>query len=315
MTTDSNPRRIALHAIPFLACVVVAVSAVAYAGRVPSQLASHWSGGVADGWMSVTTLTLVNGVLVLVLGFGLMKIAINLIQGALVRPLTGLAAGLSAFLATLHVVTLDASVGAVNRAPVAFPGAGLLLAVLLAVGVGLIAAAVVGPGADTAAARIEPERLEVLPGEAVVWTGSATAPPVLLVLPVIIAVLGVVITVVDDPLAGGILILSALLAASIIRAWVTVGPSGVTVRSGPFGALRTHVGLADVVAVHAEHIEPMTYGGYGLRVVPGARAVVIRGGQGLRVERDGKADLVVTVDDAPRGAGVLLAHLAVGTGA
>jgi hypothetical protein len=315
MTTDPNPRRIALHAIPFLACVVIAGASVAYAGRVPRQLASHWSGGVADGWMSVTTLTLVNGVLVLGLGFGLLKIATNLIQGAMVRPSAGLAGGLSVFLATLHVVTLDASVGVVDRAPVAFPGAGLLLAVLLAVGVGLVAAAVVGPGTETAAERIEPERLEVLPGDAVVWTGSATAPPVLLVLPAIIAVLGVVITVVDAPLAGGIVILSAFLATSIIRARVTVGPSGLTVRSGPFGVLRTHVGLADVVAVHAEHIEPMTYGGYGLRLVPGARAVVIRGGPGLRVERDGKADLVVTVDDAPRGAGVLLAHLAVGTGA
>jgi hypothetical protein len=44
-------------------------------------------------------------------------------------------------------------------------------------------------------------------------------------------------------------------------------------------------------------------------MVPGARAVVVRSGEGLRLIRhDGRA-FVVTVDDAAIAAGVLLAHL------
>ena len=53
----------------------------------------------------------------------------------------------------------------------------------------------------------------------------------------------------------------------------------------------------------------MSYGGWGYRVRPGVRAIVIRGGEGLRIGRTNKADLVVTVDDAATGAGLVNALL------
>ncbi len=66
--------------------------------------------------------------------------------------------------------------------------------------------------------------------------------------------------------------------------------------------------IADVAEVRVEMAEPMSYGGWGLRVVPGATAVMIRRGDAIRVERHFRRALIITVDDAAQGAGVLLTH-------
>ncbi len=55
----------------------------------------------------------------------------------------------------------------------------------------------------------------------------------------------------------------------------------------------------------------MSYGGWGYRIRPGMRAIVTRGGEGLRLVGEGKADLVVTVDDAQTGAGLINSMLGV----
>ena len=60
-----------------------------------------------------------------------------------------------------------------------------------------------------------------------------------------------------------------------------------------------------------EQVNPMAYGGWGYRLRPGVRAVVTRGGEALRLVRTGKADLVLTVDDAATGAGVINSILGV----
>ena len=62
-----------------------------------------------------------------------------------------------------------------------------------------------------------------------------------------------------------------------------------------------------------EQVNPMAYGGWGYRLRPGVRAIVTRGGESLRLVRAEKADLVLTVDDAATGAGVINSMLGVGS--
>ena len=96
----------------------------------------------------------------------------------------------------------------------------------------------------------------------------------------------------------------------MLRIRVSVGPQGLVARTGPFGLVRFAAPLEEIAGVHAEVVDPLAYGGWGLRVLPGIRGLVVRRGPGLRVERRDAATLVVTVDDAAAAAGVLEAHLA-----
>jgi hypothetical protein len=70
------------------------------------------------------------------------------------------------------------------------------------------------------------------------------------------------------------------------------------------------VPMAEITRAEVEDISPMSYGGWGYRIRPGVRAVVVRGGPSLRLVRTDKADLVLTVDDPQTGAGLVNSLLA-----
>jgi len=86
---------------------------------------------------------------------------------------------------------------------------------------------------------------------------------------------------------------------------VTVGPAGVQISMGWLGVPWRRVGLDTIEHAEVEVVEPMSYGGWGYRVRPGVRAIVVRRGPAIRLVRIDKADLVVTVDDAEVGAGLV----------
>ena len=65
------------------------------------------------------------------------------------------------------------------------------------------------------------------------------------------------------------------------------------------------VPLETITAARVEHVSPMAYGGWGYRMRPGVRGVIVRGGDSLRLERKDRADLVLTVDDPQSGAGLV----------
>jgi hypothetical protein len=75
---------------------------------------------------------------------------------------------------------------------------------------------------------------------------------------------------------------------------------------------RLHVPIAEITTVDAivvDPLDPLAHGGWGIRLLPGLRAVVFRRGPGIRVvTADGRAT-IVTIDGAAEAAGVLRAHL------
>lgn len=63
----------------------------------------------------------------------------------------------------------------------------------------------------------------------------------------------------------------------------------------------------EVTRVGAVDIRPGDWGGWGWRVGTQGQAVLIRGGEGLRIQR-GSRNLYITVDDVARGAALIEAY-------
>lgn len=108
-----------------------------------------------------------------------------------------------------------------------------------------------------------------------------------------------------------VLIVLGLVVLAFAEVRVTVGQRGVVVSLGWLGIPTWTVPMNAISRAEVEHVQPMAYGGWGYRLRPGVRAVVTRGGEALRLVREDKADLVLTVDDAPTGAGLLNSLLGV----
>ncbi len=91
----------------------------------------------------------------------------------------------------------------------------------------------------------------------------------------------------------------------------TVAKRGVVVSLGWLGVPSWTVPMNTIERAEVEQVNPMAYGGWGYRLRPGVKAIVTRGGESLRLVRSDKADLVLTVDDAATGAGVINSMLGV----
>ena len=67
---------------------------------------------------------------------------------------------------------------------------------------------------------------------------------------------------------------------------VTVGANGLVAGLGPLHMPRVRIPLDEVDDVSVVQVEPMAWGGWGYRMWPGVRAVVVRRGEGIRVSRE-----------------------------
>ena len=319
MTTTRPPRPPAVRprptelALPLAGVAVAALLPFAYAGSLPDPVASHWGfGGVPDGNLPILAdhLALLAATALVVLG---PLWAAARADRAAARVLVGLAHGGAAMFALLRWWTLEANAGAAT-----WRDAGPLVAgdVLVALGVGAVAGL-----AGARLARSRPDHppatrtvapVEVAPGDHVVWVGRQTAGPALVVPAAAVVLAAVLVAVVPGPAAAVVpaLLVAAVALATFTRVAVDVSDRGLSIRLGPLGWPRIRVPLGDVTSVAVQHVEPMAHGGWGYRAMPGVRAVVVRRGEGLRVGRRGRADLVVTVDGAEDAAAVLTALMA-----
>jgi hypothetical protein len=103
-------------------------------------------------------------------------------------------------------------------------------------------------------------------------------------------------------------VIVAVVAVPFVSVSAVVDHTGLHVRLGPLGWPRKHVRIEDVAAVASDVIEPLEWGGWGYRIMPGRSAIVARRGPGIVVEqRDGRA-FAVTIDDPETGAALLEAY-------
>jgi len=317
MPTMLNPPR-SLPAremvVPLLSVIVVAVMPLFVWSRLPDPVAIHWGlDGRPDGSaplvVDVVLLAVVTALVTL-----LPLLSVGRADRRTARTMLALSHGMGVFFILLRRSTIDRNLDAV-----VWTDAGAIgLLDLVVMFVGALPAALVGwwlGGRHPDLPRPVRDVLHVtLPSDGrLLWTGRQGSQVARLVGPALLA-LGAGLTALriasETLMVGGALMLVGLVLWWFTSIAVAVGPAGLKVRFGPLGWPRIHVPLEAIDGIEVEDVEPLAFGGWGYRVVPGARAVVIRRGIGLRVRRSGQPDLVVTVDDAATAAGVLAAHVA-----
>lgn len=322
-TTASPPRpitaRIAEVALPTLAVLVTVIAPLVVWNRLPDPVASHWGGSGPDGSLGRLTDLLVLALATTAMAYGPLIAARFPMPRSQAQLLIATASAGSVLLAGLRLASLSANLDAARWQEAEPLGgttiAAVVAAAVLAFNLGWFAAS--SRPDPPRAPTIDPAAVPVRPGEAVVWTGGASGRTPVLVA-VVLLVIAAVGALVAPPETRTVLVVVlpvvALAVAAFGQARTTIGPRGVTVACGWLGFPRLQVPIEDVSDVVVEDVTPMSYGGWGLRQVPGATAVVVRRGEALRIERHRGRAFVVTVDGAPSAAGVLLAHRDAGTG-
>jgi hypothetical protein len=317
MTTYRPPRPPAVRpspaelALPIAAVAVAVLLPLAYAEVLPDPVATHWGWrGVPDGALPRAVDHALLAVMTALVALGPLWGAARADRGS-ARVLVGLANGGAAMFMVLRWWSLESNAGAVEwpaAAPIGWRELGLTLAATLLGGVAGAWLARGRPDHPPSTVTVAPA--ELAPDDTVVWVGRQTAGPALVVPAAAVVAATALVAVVPgvDRVAtlavGGVLVLVAAALLTFTRAAVAVSERGLDVRLG-FGRPHVVVPLGDVTSVGVQHVEPMAFGGWGYRVVPGARAVVVRRGEGLRVGRRGRPDLIVTVDGAADAAAVL----------
>ena len=146
------------------------------------------------------------------------------------------------------------------------------------------------------------------PKERVVWIAHAQSRG-MRIAAVVLAVGAVVLMLLTSVVFAVLALVVALALAWVSELTVRVDQAGLRTLWGPFAWPRQLVRLPDIAAVHAQNIEPMQWGGWGLRVNGRGTAAIVRSGPGLVVQKSNGNTFVVTVDDAAQGADVLNALL------
>ncbi|MCR2809952.1 MULTISPECIES: hypothetical protein [unclassified Microbacterium] len=101
--------------------------------------------------------------------------------------------------------------------------------------------------------------------------------------------------------------LGAFLLVALFCAFrVTVDWRGFRVASLLFGIPLKRIAPEDNAAVEVAVLEPMQWGGWGFRIMPGRSAIILRAGPGLVFTRQNGKQFAITLDGAEEPASILL---------
>ncbi|MBS1906013.1 MAG: DUF1648 domain-containing protein [Actinobacteria bacterium] len=307
--------------VPLVLSGVVLGLVLAWLPELPAPAATHWGPSGVDGfgppvvfaWMSVLLGFVLPAVLTITTIIGVRDH-----WGGGARLLVGMALGISGLSAVLTLGVVAAQRGLAD-AKQAGDTLGVMLlsfgAFVVLIGVGWLLQPHIRPAPAT---PLRPAHVDsIARGERVVWLATATLsrPAVILISLLIVVVVGITafmaIRFTDRlwvPVLTLLLIGGAFASSASFR--VRVGPDGLRIRS-LVGFPRVHVPLDEIVSVRAVECNPFgEFGGFGWRLgLDGRTGIVLRRGPAIEVERRDKRPLVVTVDGAAVGAGVLQAYL------
>ncbi|MEE6280383.1 DUF1648 domain-containing protein [Georgenia sp. MJ170] len=308
--------------VPTAITLVAVALLVTWAPRLPDLVVVHWGGDGPDATGSLASLVLpfavYGGVSLVVCGL----FAVLTGRTSMVRRMTaGIATGMAALNAGLVLGAVHVQLDAALPAEVADPMSRIALAMLLAVVIGVLAAALAGGDpplpsssplpADGTRAALDHDDAPIWEVRATVsragrvasWTGAAG-----------LVVLAVGLGAVTSSWWLGAIMLVPVPLVLLFLSWrVRVDATGLTVQS-TLGRPRQHVPAEEVDHAEVVEVSPLSeFGGWGLRIAPdlhGTVGVVVRSGEAIRVCRSGERRFVVTVDDAATGAALLNTYAA-----
>jgi hypothetical protein len=272
-------------------------------------MATHWSlSGHPNGAMGPSALTAIITVLVIApcIGMGLLAFRKSAQRGEISPPMA-IAGFIAGLMATVSWMTVRANVDAATWRDAAQLGVDKLV---LSLSAGVVLAAVIArlsrPLETAAAAAPDIPRAGLAAGSRAVWVGGARAG---WALALALGLLVIAFVVARIHIAAGI----GTAVASLAGVWftsirVTVDRHGVSIAYGPLRWPVQRIPIAEIRQASVLDVHPMAWGGWGyrgsLKVLKQA-AVVLRSGEGVKLELTGDRIFVVTVDDARQAAGLI----------
>lgn len=308
--TQISPRMIVGCSVGIGLAVGIVPAILLWANRedYPDRVAVHWGAdGRADGWMSLGASLLSATIFISLLTLFMIGLGAVVKSLAIMAPIT---VGMAMAMAwTIYGATLAQAGGdAPDVGPFLFSGV-VVWAVVGALGylwlrgrLPMVPAAETGTFMPSAPGHPEIRRWQ---GSTRVGNGIWVAAGVLVLVGVVLAA---VIGVRDAWFAAALLLLTVALAPLMLLSLqeITIDERGVT--GTWFGIRVTRIPLDELRSAGHLHVEALgDYGGVGFRTaVDGRReGLVTSTGEALILEREGRKDYVITVDDAPAAARVL----------
>ena len=292
---------LALIAVPFVVVLVVLLTV----NDLPNPLPSHWNAhGDVNGTMSHTAFT----VLALVVTFGALLVAVGFTWAHEDDEVGRFAATACAFAAYLigglTVMTVVLAEGAAQAIDVSLSWLGLLLALVIAFGVPALVYRIwprPEPVPDGPPDSALP-RIQLAPGERAAYVTTMRSSG-FVALGIGCAALGLGLSVFSDLFVGATVIAAAAAVLALSRVTVRVDESGVRLVFGP--GIRMRVPMDDIRQAGVQDIRPMSWGGWGYRIRPGRRGLILRSGPGLVLDLRSGTRFAVTVDNPERPAALL----------
>ncbi len=286
------------------ALVVVAggtLGILAVRDALPERIAVHWGlNGLPDRWSDLTSTLLTSATLLFAITAAMVVLTgflHRLIQPVLGAITTGMAVtlGVLIYAATISQAGTDGNVRI---------GPWLALGMVLGLAAGFVVYRTTWREPTSAEPEAGPEaaaqRLDAPAGARVAWIGHLGPSPrtqVLIAAAIIVA--GALLAFFADPWLTVIPVALLGLVLAFTSATVTVDRGGVNVTS--LGRLRlAAVPIARIHQADTVTVRPLAdFGGWGWRIgLDGRQGFVTRGGEALRIERQGEPDLILTVADA-----------------
>ncbi|WP_157244406.1 DUF1648 domain-containing protein [Nonomuraea typhae] len=295
--------------------ILIAVP-LSFRDRLPDPIATHWSDR-PDGATSLVPFVLTTTLIWVAVWVVLLGIAIHgkMLERSLSRAYWwGALVWSSLFVIGMAVTTVYANLGRAGWTQAELPG-WIVTAVLIgSIGAGLAAGFLGKGGPDQPPPAGEtPPRLRLREGQRSVWVSRVSNPWLAAmdvfsgVVAVTVAALGLIgalpAPVWGIVLAAAVLIFVAGLLTS--AATVRVTGDGVAIGFGLLGWPVRRIRLSKIEKAWSENRYPSQVGGWGLRGVPGMAAIMLRGGECLVLRYRSGGQLLISVDDARRGASLL----------
>lgn len=280
-------------ALLVIALPVIAVGLVLLTTDLPDPLPSHWNiSGEADRTMSRTVFTVLN--LAVTGGAALAAAGFARIESA--RWSITACAFAAYLMGSLAILTAYVAGAFGDRDGTDLPWLGLALALVVAfAGPALVLLLWPRPVAPSAGAAPDADlpRLDLAPGERAVYVTEIRSRG-FAALAISCAVIGLILVIAVDALIG-ICVLAVTVAGAVLqRATLRVDANGVRVVFGP--GIRITIPLAEIRQAGVEQIQPMQWGGWGYRVTPGKRGLILRAGPGLVLDLTNGTRFAITLD-------------------
>ncbi|MEV0592590.1 DUF1648 domain-containing protein [Nonomuraea cavernae] len=287
--------------------------------RLPDPLAVHWGpAGAPDREQSFATGLAVQVAMWIVIWGFLLAAAAR--ERTLARRMGrgywwGTLVGGGLFVLGMGGVTLLANLDVADWTAAVLEPWQVVAVILVGVAAGLLAGYLGRGGPDPEVpADAEPPRLDLRPGQRVVWVSRLTNPWLLAVTAVaaaglvVVAVLDVAGASVGAALPPLVIVLLVGLLTTSLTCRVTA--DGLRIGFGPLGWPARRIQLSKIDKAWSDTRYPSQVGGWGIRGLPGAATIMLRGGECLIIRYHSGGELAVSVDDAARGAALLNALVA-----